>query len=269
MNNFGRALRAALHYRWTVAGTFITSCLVAILWGGNIGALYPVIQVAFQGRSLQSWLDREIDESQQRITSYQTELQRLNPSDSAASDLVSRRRQLEFDIQAERSALATRQAAKPWVNRLFPQDPFQTVVLIVACLIVATMVKGVFVFANAMCVAYLEQLLVFDLRHHFFQQALQMDLNAFGDERTSGLLSRFNADIGCLTAGIKNLFGSAIREPLKMIACLFCASFVSWRLLVFSLVLTPLIGLSIRKLAGAIKARTAVYWKRSRNCTAC
>ena len=125
--------------------------------------------------------------------------------------------------------------------------------VIVALLILATIVKGVFIFASSMCVARLEQLVSFDLRRQFYHQALQMDLDAFGQERTSGLLSRFNADIGFLTAGIKNLFGSAIREPLKMIACLIGASLISWRLLVFSLILTPAIGFMMRKLASSIK----------------
>ena len=66
MTNFARAVRMALRYRWTVAGTMLFSLLVAVFWGGNIGALYPVIQVAFQGRSLQAWMDDEIQQSQQR-----------------------------------------------------------------------------------------------------------------------------------------------------------------------------------------------------------
>jgi ATP-binding cassette subfamily B protein/subfamily B ATP-binding cassette protein MsbA len=104
-----------------------------------------------------------------------------------------------------------------------------------------------------MLVADLEQRLTFDLRRAFFHRALRMDQAAFGDERTSGLLSRFHADIGFVTAGQKALFGSAMREPLKMLACLLGASLISWRLLVFSLLLTPLTAFLIRRLALSIK----------------
>jgi ATP-binding cassette subfamily B protein/subfamily B ATP-binding cassette protein MsbA len=253
MNYFGRAIRSTLRYRWTVAGTLLFSGLVAVLWGSNIGALYPVIQVAFQGRSLQSWVDDEIQHSRQRITAIEEQLQQLAAEDATTARQQPRRRQLQFDLQAESSALRTRELLQPWIHRVFPSDPFGTVALIVIALIVATMVKGVFTFANSMCVASLEQRLIFDLRRQFYQQALRMDLTAFGEERTSGLLSRFNADIGFLTTGVKNLFGSAIREPLKMLACLIGASFISWRLMLFSLVFTPLIALIIRKLAGCIK----------------
>ncbi|MCA9171573.1 MAG: ABC transporter ATP-binding protein, partial [Planctomycetales bacterium] len=67
MGNFGHALKLTLRHRMAVAGTLICSLLVAVLWGGNIGALYPVIQVAFQGRSLQSWIGDEVKESQATV----------------------------------------------------------------------------------------------------------------------------------------------------------------------------------------------------------
>jgi ATP-binding cassette, subfamily B, bacterial MsbA len=249
MNNFGRALKSALRYRWTVAGTFLFSCLVAVLWGGNIGALYPVIQVAFQGRSLQAWMDEEIERSESLIDDLQQRRAELERQAAEGSELL----QLRHRIDAERQALETRRWLAPYAHRWLPNDPFRTVAAIVFALIVATIIKGLFIFANAMCVARLEQRVTFDLRRKFYHQALRMDLDAFGQERTSGMLSRFNADIGFLTSGLRNLFGSAIREPLKMVACLIGASFISWRLLVFSLLLTPLIALMIRKLAGSIK----------------
>ena len=71
MKNFRRVLWIALRYRWTVAGTFFFSILVAILWGGNISALYPVIQVAFQGRSLQAWIGEEIEKSKEVILDHE------------------------------------------------------------------------------------------------------------------------------------------------------------------------------------------------------
>lgn len=258
MKNFSRVLRIALQFRWTVAGTFGFSLLVAILWGGNIGALYPVIQVAFQGSSLQTWIDEEVDKSRDSIANYeetidktQKQLEHAKPEDVPV--LEHRLRDTEFDLMAEQKVLATQERVQPWIHRLLPNDPFGTVVAIVVCLVVATAVKGLFIFASSMCVARLEQKTMFELRRQFYHQALRLDLTAFGEERTSGMLSRFNTDIAYTTAGLKNLFGSALREPLKMIACLIGASLVSWRLLVFSLFLAPLVGYLIRRLAGSIK----------------
>lgn len=258
MKNFSRVLRIALQFRWTVAGTFVFSLLVAILWGGNIGALYPVIQVAFQGSSLQTWIDEEIEKSHETIrecqdTIAQTHQKLFDAKPEDAKVLQHQLKEAEFDLVAEDKVLATRERVQPWIHRLLPDDPFETVVAIVICLVFATFLKGIFMFANAMCVAQLEQRTTFELRRQFYHQALRLDLTAFGEERTSGMLSRFNTDIRYTTGGMRNLFGSAVREPLKMIACLIGASIISWRLLVFSLFLAPLVGYLIRRLAGSIK----------------
>ncbi|HPM83513.1 MAG TPA: ABC transporter ATP-binding protein, partial [Candidatus Anammoximicrobium sp.] len=67
------------------------------------------------------------------------------------------------------------------------------------------------------------------------------------------MMSRFNVDLGYLSTGLSTLFGRAILEPLKGLACLIGAAFVCWRLLLFSLLLAPLAGFLIRTLARSIK----------------
>ena len=64
MKNFGRALRLALHYRWTFAGSVVCALMIAVLWGGNIGTVYPIVEVAFQGQSLHQWVDVRIRDNQ-------------------------------------------------------------------------------------------------------------------------------------------------------------------------------------------------------------
>ena len=122
MKNFSRVLRIALQFRWTVAGTFGFSLLVAILWGGNIGALYPVIQVAFQGSSLQTWIDEEVDKSRDSIANYeetidktQKQLEHAKPEDVPV--LEHRLRDTEFDLMAEQKVLATQERVQPWIPR--------------------------------------------------------------------------------------------------------------------------------------------------------
>ena len=60
MNNFARVVRLALRYRLTVVGALLSALIVAVLWGGNIGAVYPFMKVIFEGKSLQQWVDGEI-----------------------------------------------------------------------------------------------------------------------------------------------------------------------------------------------------------------
>ena len=251
MDNYLRAIKIALRFRWTVAGAVVSSLMIAVLWGGNIGALYPVLQVAFKSQSLQQWIEEEIEKSEASIQQTQQKISNLQAAkDSDTADI----KRLTFDLEMEEKTLAARQRLKPYLNHPWvPKDPFRTVMVIVFALMIATIVKGFFVFHQSMFVSAIEQRVTFELRRQFFHQALRMDVGTFSEERTSGLLSRFNADIQYLTVGIKNLFGSGLREPLKITACLIGASLISWRLLVFSLILTPVIGFLIRKLAASIK----------------
>ena len=255
MRNFVCVLRSSLRYRWTIVGIFVTSTAVALFWGANIGALFPVIKVAVEGKPLQVWLNDDVEQSRQKIVALQQEIASLEAERGQVQDDAQRRRQLksaQHNLKAETWHLWTSHQLRPLVS-LFPRDPFQTIVVVVLMLIGGTAFKGLFVFWNVMLVARLEQRVTFDLRRDFFHQCLRLDQSAFGEHRTSGLLSRFHADISYVVAGVKALFGTALREPLKITSCLILAGLISWRLLLFSLILTPITAFAISKLAGSIK----------------
>src|SRR5208283_5253461 len=74
MSNFGRVVRLALQYRLTFAGAIASALVVAVLWGANIGAVYPFVEVVFEGKSLQQWVDREIGKARR---SAQTQTARI------------------------------------------------------------------------------------------------------------------------------------------------------------------------------------------------
>ena len=245
MKNFIRALRLAFRYRFTLVGAVACSLAVAVLWGGNISIAYPIVKVAFEGTSLQQWCRDEIAVTEKTIAQIQAEIERSDGQGSAAGQQVR--------LEAEQHALATMRRLQPYVERYVPRDPFQTVMVCMIVLMVGTALKSTFIFSHSMFGARLVQLVTFELRKQFYHHTLRMDLGALGRERSSGLLSRFNVDIGQLSAGIAILFGNALREPLKMIACLAGAAYISWRLLLFSLILTPVVALLIHQLAGSIR----------------
>ena len=68
MNYFIRALREAAKSWPLLAAALLCSAGVAALWGANIAALFPIIEVTLKGDSLQSWNERRIVEAQGRIT---------------------------------------------------------------------------------------------------------------------------------------------------------------------------------------------------------
>ena len=84
MNNFARVVRLALHYRLTVATAFLSALVVAGLWGGNIGAVYPFMKVAFEGKSLQQWVGDEIVKARQTAAQQAARLETLQKESAAA-----------------------------------------------------------------------------------------------------------------------------------------------------------------------------------------
>src|SRR5690606_9580860 len=74
MKHFWRALRLALQYRFTVFMCMFSALMVGVLWGANIGTIYPFVEVAFKGQTLQHWVDNEINEAQELIGEFKTQV---------------------------------------------------------------------------------------------------------------------------------------------------------------------------------------------------
>lgn len=258
MRNFARALRLSLQYRFTLAGLLLSAVLVAFFWGANIGAVYPIVQVCIRGKPLQAWVAESIARSQATVEERERKIARLRQQRQGLSEPARKRvdRELEVEqasLQAEREALAKAEWLEPLIRRYLPTDPFRTIVWIVAALMAATIVKDFFIFVHTMLVERLVQVVAFDLRKQLYHHTLRMDLSEFGEERTGTIMSRFNVDLGFLSAGLNGLWGRAVLEPLKGFACFVGAAFICWRLLAFSLLLAPLAAFLIRALAGSIK----------------
>ncbi|MEX2188335.1 MAG: ABC transporter ATP-binding protein [Pirellulales bacterium] len=258
MGNFVRTLRLALRYRWTVAGSLCCALIVAVLWGGNIGTLYPVVEVVFKGKRLDVWVADEIKAAEDDVDKANGEIARLDAQLPVGdTDEASR---LHRDISlaesrrdAELTQIERLRWAQPWIEQYLPLEPFQTLALAIAALLVGTLVKSVFAVFGQLLVERLAQLATLELRKTFYRRTLRMDLASFGEKSTSDLISRFTNDAGCVALGIQLFFGRAVREPLKMAACFFGAAWICWPLLLLSLVIVPLAALVINSLAKSMK----------------
>ena len=67
MTYFLRALRDAAKSWPLLVAAFLCSAGVASLWGANIAALFPIIEVTLNGDSLQGWNARRIEQARERI----------------------------------------------------------------------------------------------------------------------------------------------------------------------------------------------------------
>jgi ATP-binding cassette, subfamily B, bacterial MsbA len=258
MSNFFRVLRLVFRYKWTLAASSFTAIMVALLWGSNIGGAFPVLAVIAQNKSLQQWIDGEIENSQTRIQTLDTESNDLQAQLAGAqganiADLQSQLRTKGRSLEAERKRLGRFQFFKPYVDTYLPHDPYQTVVLILMIISVGYILKNIFLVLDSILVDRLSNLATLDLRKKFYRRTLRMDMTSFGKARVSELMARFTGDVDAINGGIQTVIGRAVREPLKMAACLVGAAVVNWRLLLLSVGVAPAAGFLIARLAKTLK----------------
>jgi len=258
MKNFVRVLRLALQYRLTLGASVACALGVAVLWGTNIGTLYPFVEVALRGESLQHWVSDKIDQAEQAAGEMTREIERLErhvPGALPEQEGAVRRElsQAKSRLKAEQDAAQRYRKLKPYIDAYLPDTPLRTLGLITAALMLGTILKDLFLVAQNILVARLAQLSTFELRKLFYRRTLRMDLATFSEDGTADLMSRFTHDMENVALGLTVLFGKLIREPLKMVACLAGAAFICWRLLLLSMVIAPVAAWMVRWLGKTLK----------------
>ncbi|MCA9246512.1 MAG: hypothetical protein KDA42_05335, partial [Planctomycetales bacterium] len=126
MDNFFRAVRLSFRHRGTFILTVICALAVAMMWGGNITAVYPMVEVVFNGQTMPEWVDAEIAKSEQRITEFDQRIAELKLALTDGSGL-SRPQEIELGNlptrrNAEQEALDRNRWLRPWIHAYLPDD---------------------------------------------------------------------------------------------------------------------------------------------------
>ena len=258
MSSFVRVVRLALHYRFTFIASLLSAVMVGLLWGANIGVVFPIIKVAFENESPQKWIETEIANAHKKIADDRAEISEIEGQLAAAEGkqeriLKNRLAVNREEIAAEEKAIDRYRWFQPYVDSYLPSDPFRALAIFIGFLFLGTIVKDGFLICNTILVARLSHLATFDLQKIFYRRILRMDMARFNKDGTSDLMSRFTYDMENLAVGLVSLFGKLVREPIKAVVCLIGAACICWRLLIFSLLLAPLAGLLVQWLAKMLK----------------
>jgi ATP-binding cassette subfamily B protein/subfamily B ATP-binding cassette protein MsbA len=313
MNGFRRALKLALAHRVNIVGCVLTSAAVALLWGGNLTAVYPVVQVIMNDQSLPQWVDQALEESEAIVAENSAWLARLDvlPADDPAriksviqAEISRRQEELAGqlarpatewndgliaaktrlvnsidDLEALGNALTTempqRLAAEkqraqeqisvygeraqrfgwvaPLARRWLPSTPFRTLLVVCLFVLVCSLVRNLFRVWNGITVSRLGYIVGYDLRMEFYRQVLRLDVASFTEKGRGDLMNRCTTDLNSVSQGVQRCFGQALLEPLKVIVCLSIAAYISWRLLLLTIIIAPLAGYTINWLGRALK----------------
>ena len=77
MKNFSRLVRFAWPYRVRFALSLACAMFVAIMWGGNIGAVYPLLQILFRSQNCQHWIAERVDAAESDVAIYKAKVEEL------------------------------------------------------------------------------------------------------------------------------------------------------------------------------------------------
>jgi len=258
MSNFSRVIRLALRYRLTVVASIFCSLGVAILWAANIATVLPIVDGVMQNKSIPQLVDETVTTSQSQVADFDQEIRTLRKQLTKASSGT--QSSLESQIAANESRRTKAQAKVDFwqrfqsaAHRWLPTQPFETLAVVCLALFVGTFLKSLLRIAGTFFMAQLGQLTDFELRKQFYRRTLQLDLATFRETSPGDLMNRFTGEIAAVAAGTQTVFGMAIREPMKMMTCLALAAWVSWQLLLLTLITAPIAGYAIHWLAKALK----------------
>lgn len=249
MHYFLRALRDAAK-RWPLLlASFLCSAGVASLWGANIAALFPIIEVTLNGDSLQSWNARRLTDAQTRVEAgrkEQADLEaKLAAGEMPAADAARSRTRLDalsLAVRGDEAVVYSSEKLGPWLDRLLPTDPFTTVLWVVAFVVASTFIKHAFLLTSTLIVTWVAMNISRDLRLRVFDKALSLDRAQFMRNGSAGFMAQVTGTSDMLTSGITSVFGGAVTEPLKIAACLAGAMCISWQLTLACLTMAPVVG---------------------------
>jgi ATP-binding cassette subfamily B protein/subfamily B ATP-binding cassette protein MsbA len=261
MIQFLKVIRLSFRYKWTIILSAINALLIAAFWGASISAVYPFVEVVFKGKTAHTWLEERIAQAEIASAHLEKEIDDLrseqrNAPQEQQPGIAGQIAIAETHLLAHRKAREYYTGLKPTVDRWAPMTPFGTLVAVITALVIVTAIKGVCLVLSTVLVIRVAAFTVADMRRIFFRRVLVMDQQKIDQIGTSSLMTIFSHNIQLVEGGLIALYGKSIREPLKIVACLAVACFISWRLLLLSLIFAPLGGLLIHFLATRMKRAT-------------
>jgi ATP-binding cassette subfamily B protein/subfamily B ATP-binding cassette protein MsbA len=222
----------------------------------SIWTVYPFVEVVFEGKTVHAWIDEAITNADSEEIQLLEEIAVLRQEleQQPASGAVS----TQIDLKQGRLALCRRSGdffrrVQPFAQQWAPATAFGTLLLVVALLVLASTMKGLCLVLNAYLVARVANGTTRDLRRLFFRRALEMRQRQLDTTGVSQLMTMLSHQVQLIQAGLAGFYGKSIREPLKILVCLTIACFISWKLLLVSLLVAPLGALAVHYISTRMK----------------
>ena len=251
--NFWKIVKSSFQYRWNIFFCIITALGVGVLWGTNLSAVFPFMQITFKGQTMQEWAADCVKESEVQIQALETrravlltnaptpaetsapaetptpesaptlpemssaeEVQELPENVQELTDIAL----IDHKLQIERATHGGYVKLKEIIDAWLPTTPFSTIVLLLAALLAMTVLKTAFLIANSVLVSRIANLTILNIRNRLFDKCLALEFARYTQDGSAVLMSRITNDVGGIGGGLADVYGKMIREPLKMFVCM-------------------------------------------------
>lgn len=261
MRAFLKAVGLSLRYKWSIIGAIVCSTLIAGLMVASISTILPVVKVVLEGHTAQTWIEEELKASASELTAlekgiadYQSQLETAEGEEAIA---IENKISLQRDrIKGEQKHFDRYQNLQPYAEKYAPTTPFGTLVFAMVWLLVTSILKGILLVVSAILVDRVANKTVMDLRRIYYRKALELDQRRIDRLGTSNMMTHLSHNMIMVSGGLRMFYGKSIREPLKMIMCLTVAAYISFPLLMLSLIVVPAGALVIRGISRRMKNST-------------
>lgn len=261
MKNFYRAILLSLRYKWTIAGALTCSFLIALLWSASITTVFPVVKIVLEGETAATWVQHEIEANREGVAASDARIAELKSQlEAAAPDEVA---SLEFELSArytrrnaEQKSLERFEYFQPFLDRYAPTTAFATLVLALCWLLGVTVVKGGLLVTSAILDSRVASKTVLDMQRIYYRKALDLDQSRIDGIGTSNMMTHLFFNMQMICDGLRMFYGKCSREPLKMASCLICAGYISFPLLLISLIVVPAGAFVIHSVSRRMKNAT-------------
>ena len=168
--NFWKIVKISFRHPWNIVFCVITALGVGLLWGMNLSAVFPFMQITFKDETMQMWAEKSAAESAQQIEDWEREL-------AESPDLAPKDRMfLEHKIKVERATQNGYELLHSLFCRYLPTTPFGTIVVLLIALLGMTVLKTLFLIANSVLVARIANETIFEVRNRLYNKCLALEV---------------------------------------------------------------------------------------------
>ncbi|MCK4749551.1 MAG: ABC transporter ATP-binding protein, partial [Bacteroidales bacterium] len=126
-------------------------------------------------------------------------------------------------------------------------------ILVSTMVIVFSLLKNGFLFLGNYVLAPIRAFVVRDIRNHIYRKVLKLPLSYYTEARKGDVIARISSDVQEIETSIMSSLAMLFRDPITIIIYLIFLFSISFNLTMFVVVILPLTGLLIGRIARSLR----------------